>query len=140
MEGINRDRGCTIRLHPAGFRVVMYKDDPGVYLSERAEPLSDKVAEAAGFDIAGLDRERRKRARLAEYKAQVEAEFATQEEDLERVMSVPTEGLHVKHIGGGKYAILNSEGTRVTQNPLTKEDAQELINDMTGGQEDGEAS
>jgi hypothetical protein len=43
---INRNRGCAIRLHPSGMRVVMYYDAPGEYFDERGEQLKPEVARA----------------------------------------------------------------------------------------------
>lgn len=137
---INRNRGCTIRFHPSGFRVIMYKDAPGEYLDERGGPMTEKVAEQAGFDVKSLRRERMKRKRMDEYKAKVEAEFATEQEDVETLLSVPESGLTVKHVGKGKYAIVDDAGTRLTQKPLGKAEAEVLINDLrdqSGGQDDG---
>lgn len=139
--GIDRDRGCTIRFHPSGFRVAMYKDAPGEYLDERGEPLSEKIAEQAGYDVHSLARERAKKRRLEQYKARVEEEFATEQEDVETLLSVPESGLEVKHIGKGKYAIMDDAGNRLTKKPLTKAEAETLINDLkTGGQQDGTSS
>jgi hypothetical protein len=141
MQGIDRDRGCTIRFHPSGFRVIMYDDAPGEYLSEKGDPMPESVAAKAGFDIEGLAKERRKLQRLAEYKAKVEEEFATEESDVEALLSVPGSGLEVKHIGAGKYAIMDEDGQRLTQKPLTRQEAETLINDLkAGGSDDGEAS
>lgn len=140
MANIDRNRGCTIKMHASGFRVVMYKDAPGHYYDERGEAVAERMAEQAGFDVEGLRRERIKKERLAAYQAQVEAEFATEEEDTERLLSQDAAGLRVKHIGGGKYAILDSEGSRLTQKPLTKDEAQTLLEDIAGGQEDGSSS
>lgn len=138
MTNIDRGRGCTIRFHGSGFRVVMYKDAPGVYYDERGGEVSEKIAAQAGFDVEALRREKLKRRRLAEYQAQVEAEFSTEQEDTERLLSVPSEGLQVKHVGGGRYAILGDDGERLTQKPLSKEEAQILIDDLkSGGQDDG---
>lgn len=136
MAGVDLNRGCTIRIHPHGFRVIMYKDAPGKYLSEAGDPLSSKLAGEAGFDVETLERERRKQERMAEYQAKVEAEFATEQENIETLLSAPTEGLHVKHIGKGKYAILDGEGERLTKNPLTKGEAEVLIKDLQSGGSD----
>lgn len=137
---INRNRGCTIRFHPSGFRVIMYKDTPGEYINERGEPMAEKLAEQAGFDVKMLRKERMKRQRMAEYKAKVEAEFATEQEDVETLLSAPESGLTVKHVGKGKYAIVDDEGVRLTKKPLTKAEAEVLINDLkdqTGGDDHG---
>lgn len=141
MSNINRSRGCTIKMHSSGFRVVMYKDDPGVYYDERGEEIADTFAKQAGFDVEDLGRQRRKKQRLAHYQAQVEEEFATDQEDTERLLSTNAAGLEVKHVGGGKYAILDGEGDRLTKKPLTKDEAQQLIEDMqNGGEDDGSTS
>lgn len=141
MGAIDRARGCSIRIHSAGFRVVMYKDAPGVFYDERGQKVSEAVAAQAGFDTETLGRERQKQERMAEFRKQVEAEFATEQEDTEKLLSMPSEGLHVKHIGGGKYAIMDDDGNRLTQKPLTKDEAHTLIEDLqNGGSNDGTTS
>jgi hypothetical protein len=130
MSAIDRNRGCIIRFHPSGFRVVMYVDAPGEYFSESGNPMSEKLAGEAGFEVKELEHQRRKNARLAQYKAQVEEEFATQQEEVEAVLSAEAGTLQVKHIGGGKYAILDESGTRLTTKPLSKAEAETLIADF----------
>lgn len=138
MGRINRNRGCSIRFHPSGFRVIMYKDAPGEYMDERGASLSEKLAGEAGFDVATLRKERVKRQRMAEAQARIEQEFATEQDDVEALLSVPESGLTVKHIGKGKYAIMDEEGNRLTKKPLTKAEAQTLMDDLkSGGQDDG---
>lgn len=136
--GIDRNRGCTIRFHPSGFRVVMYKDAPGVYFNERGEPANERLAAQAGFDVPVLRKAKLKQERMAQYKAKVEEEFATEQDEVENLLSAPEEGLAVKHIGKGKYAIVDADGERLTQKPLTKAEAQTLMDDLkAGGQDDG---
>lgn len=139
MGRIDRNRGCTIRLHPSGFRVVMYQDAPGEYVDERGTEVTERVAEQAGYDVATLRRERLKRARLAEKRAEVEREFSTEQEDVEKLLSAPQQGLAVKHVGKGKYAIIGEDGQRMTKKPLTKAEAETLMEDLrkAGGQDDG---
>lgn len=136
---IDRARGCTIRFHPAGFRIVMYKDTPGVYFNERGEPANEKLAGQAGFDVAVLRKEKLKRERMAQYQAKVEAEFATEQDDVENLLSAPEDGLTVKHIGKGKYAIFDADGERLTKKPLTKAESQNLMDDLKprGDEDDG---
>lgn len=140
MSGVDLDRGCTIRIHPSGFRVIMYKDAPGEYLGERGEPMTEAIAAQAGFDVDALGRERAKKKRLDEYRAKVEQEFADGQEELEALTAMSPEGLQVKHIGKGKYGILDEAGNRVTKNPLTKAEAEALIRDMSGGADHGSSS
>lgn len=141
MAAIQRSRGCTIRFHPNGFRVFMYKDEPGKWFDERGEEVTDKVAQRAGFDVETLRRERAKREKLEQYRQRVEQEFESKEQDVARLLSARTEGLEVKHIGAGKYAIHDAEGVRLTQRALTKREAEELISDMQQeGANHGEAS
>lgn len=141
MPAIQRSRGCTIRFHPDGFRVFMYKGEPGRWYDERGETVTEKVAQRAGFDVETLQRERAKREKLEQYRQRVEQEFASQEQDVARLLSAQTEGLEVKHIGAGKYAVHDAEGVRLTQRALSKREAEELISDMQqGGQQDGETA
>lgn len=128
---IDRNRGCTIRFHPQGFRVVVYKDAPGEFWAENGEPLSPEIARAAGFDVRALLKERTKQQRMAELKAQVEREFASREEALAAEMNDTATGAYsVRHIGGGKYAIVDSEGKRLTTEPATKEQCEALLAEL----------
>ncbi len=70
--------GVTHRQGPGGIAVFMYNDDPGVFLNERGAPVSDRFAEAAGFDVQSLGRARRKKIAMAKVGAQVDAEFSEQ--------------------------------------------------------------
>lgn len=58
---LDRNRPMTVCEGPNGERVSMYKDEPGVYYGEDGQPLSEAVAERAGFDVRSLARERQRR-------------------------------------------------------------------------------
>jgi hypothetical protein len=64
------------RLHPDGFRVVMFHDDLGTFYTELGDKLSDKEAGEAGFDVGHLSIERTKRERLAEAKRKIDEQFS----------------------------------------------------------------
>lgn len=134
---IDRNRGCTIRTHPSGFRVVMYKDAPGEYFAENEEVLTPEIASEAGFDTESLTKAKRKKDRLAKARADIEKEFETAEEEIANELSQKnTKGAYVKHIGAGKYGILDRKGEKLTTEPLTKDQAESLM-DMLAAEEKG---
>jgi hypothetical protein len=133
MSGIQASRGCRIRFHPSGYRVVMYYDSPGQFFNESGKPVGEEVAAQAGYDVEELGRERKKRERIEELRRKAEAEFATVEQKVEKELSASsTGGMVVKHVGGGKYAVFDSEGVRLTKRGLTKEEAELLASDEGG--------
>ncbi len=68
--------GVIHRQGPGGIGVFMYNDDPGVFLNERGAPVSERFAEAAGFDVQSLGRQRRKKVAMEAAGKAVEAEFS----------------------------------------------------------------
>lgn len=145
MGAISRSRGCTIRFHPQGFRVIMYKDTPGEYLDEQGRPLTAKLAKEAGFDTDTLGKEKAKQTKLDKARERIEKEFATEMEKVEKELSGGDGERTVKHIGNGMYAIMDVDGTRMTQDPLNKDQAHALLKDLnaagqgndSGGQDHG---
>lgn len=127
---IDLDRGCIIRQHSSGIRIVMYADAPGDYFDERGMPISEAVALAAGFDVAELSKQKAKAKRLKAFHAQLEREYASEQD---RIADAITAGgaLRARHIGGGQYAIFDGDN-QVTKYALTKEGASELIEQLSG--------
>lgn len=158
MSAINRARGCIIRIHPAGMRVIMYHDSPGVFVDERGESVTQKVAAAAGYDVQRLAKQKRKQEKLHRLQAELDREFSDQEDAIARAMSSDGK-LTVKATGGGQYAIFNND-TRVTTHALNKKEAETLLEQLrdedeaapdkasggwkgllgVGGEKDGETS
>lgn len=121
----DRDKGMTIRFHPSGARVGMYKDTPGVYYDGKGERVNKDMAREAGFDVERLARERRKQKKIQKAKERIEAEeeqaLRQAEEEAER--EADDEDYEVYHAGGGKYAVRDAEGNRLCD-PTTKEEAE----------------
>lgn len=130
---IDRNRGCTIRFHRAGMRVVMYHDSPGEYFDEKGKPLTDEIAKSAGYDVASLKKEREKQDKMKAFRAKLDAEYAAKEDAIAREMG---ESLYkVKHVGGGQYAILSADGERITQHALSRDEAEKLLTELENGKE-----
>lgn len=135
---INLDHGYTIRLHPHGFRVCMLKSDPGLYYDGSGELVSDDIAKQAGFDVQAFAKERLKKARLAEARKKIEAEFAAEEERVAQEINREFEGdaggekprYEVKHGGAGRYYIFDAEGKKVTTKGMTRAEAEVMLKGM----------
>ena len=137
MSAIDRDRGVTIRTHPAGFRVFIYKDLPGVYLDENGNETKPAIANVAGFDTELLSKQRSMKEKMAKARAEIEEEYALKEADLKNLADADSDGLVAKSEGRGKWAIYDGE-QRVTKNDMTKAEAEKLLKEMTDSEdEDG---
>ncbi len=88
---IDLDRGVTQRKHTTGFLVSMYKDDPGVYFNPKGEAVSEEIAKAAGFPTDQHSLERRKKAALAEKRAEIEEQFSGAEAEVEEQLQADAE-------------------------------------------------
>lgn len=130
MGVINRDRGVVIKFHPSGFRVFMYKDSPGQWLDEKGNGVNETVAGQAGFAVTDLVREKEKQARMEAARRQIEADYADKEAEIEALAGADPEGLNVKMLSKGKWAIYDGE-QRLTKNDMTKAEATQLFKDMT---------
>lgn len=124
--GMNLDRGVTTRFHPSGMKVAVYDDTPGIYYTEAGEPLDPKFAREAGFDVDRDTLKRLKQERLAKFKAELEAELRTEEENLARIASNKG-GYDVRHVGGGQYVVLDKDGKRMSRNNMTRADVELLV-------------
>lgn len=127
---LDTDRGVTKRRHPNGFVVAMYKDEPGVFLNLKGEPVGAEVARKAGFDVETLEVERRKAEKMAHARAEIEKEFESKSEEIERILDAQSASYSVRHVGGGKYGIFDDAGERLTEQPMTKEEAQDFMSKL----------
>lgn len=123
---LDLNRGVKTKFHPSGLTVNMYLDDPGVYLTATGDPIDSKLAEQAGFDLAKMNAERVKMAKLKAYKEQLERELQSEEESLAAAFS-QSEKHDVRHIGGGQYAVFDKDGKRVTKVAMSKADVELLV-------------
>jgi hypothetical protein len=64
--------------------ISMCKTEPGVFFDASGNPISDAMAEEAGFDVAGLKRLRDKNAALEVQRKRIEAQFADDTKALDR--------------------------------------------------------
>lgn len=124
---LDLDRGVTKRKHPNGFVVAMYKDVPGQFMDVNGDPLDEELARQAGFDTETLSKERMKNEKMQEARQQIEKEFESQSEEIERLLDAKTEKYHVRHVGGGRYGIYDDAGNRLTQKPMTRDEADNFV-------------
>lgn len=118
---IDKDRGVTIRKHPTGAQVFMYKDQPGVFLSAFGTPVTATMAREAGFDTSFLLKEREKREKMTEAMQAIEAQYrnggAVNEVLDER------SGFKLICTGMGRHALMAPDGSVMNDRPLTFDEA-----------------
>jgi hypothetical protein len=61
---IDLDRGVMAMWNNAGEKINMYLDNPGVYLNDHGQPVSERAAQMAGFDTVHWGALRRKQEAL----------------------------------------------------------------------------
>lgn len=125
---IDLDRGVSMRTHPKRFRVCMYKTEPGVFYDANGVEIDPSLAQEAGFDVAKLQKERKKIQAMEKARKKVEQEFAERTDEMDAVMKA--ENPEVKHVAFGKYAIF--EGKDRVTDLMTKEQANELLEARNG--------
>lgn len=128
MAAIDLDRGVMQRFHPSGMKITMYVGNAkgegaeyGVYYTETGQVLDPKFAADAGFDVERHKREAFKQAKMAEYKAQLDRESATEEDALAQAVS-NNGNVDVRHVGGGQFAIFDKKGAKLTRVAMTRAD------------------
>ena len=121
---ISYNRGVTIRMHPDGFDVNMYKDAPGIFYDVNGNALSTAIALEAGFDIKHLQTLKEKRDRIAAARDAIEREYG---EPVDEVIA-SSGGFTAVSLGGGLYAILDEDGTRLVDEPMDRDEAIALVN------------
>lgn len=133
---LDLNRGVMTKFHPSGIKVNMYLDDPGTYLDDRGQPLDEKFAIQAGFNVERDKREKLKQLKLKAYKEQLDREMQSEEEALAEAMSQSGK-VDVRHIGGGQFAIFDKTGARMTKVAMTRADVEALIGpiDKIAGEE-----
>lgn len=129
---IDYDRGAIIMSHPGtGMDVFMYVDAPGEYLTAHAVPVPDDIAQAAGYDVARLAKERLRNQRKAQASAIIDRELADDANTNEECVDVRN-GFHLVSIGMGRHNVKDPDGNILNAHPLPKEGAQKLFNAMAG--------
>src|SRR5690349_12412479 len=80
------DRGISKRRHPAGFDVVMYKDDPGRYFNGHCVEVSEDVAKEASFPVDRHRLARIKKERMAAAKQTIEEELSVADVPVRKII------------------------------------------------------
>lgn len=122
---IDLDRGVTIRTHPNGMRVHMYKDDPGLYLDVYGEPVQDSLAAEAGFDVKSDSKERKRKERMEEARRRID-------EELKEALEEAEDEYYTKHAGRGRYHVIGPEG-QMTEIAVDKDEAERLVEEYSNG-------
>lgn len=128
---IDRNRGCMIKHHRSGMRIVMYYDEPGVYYDERGGEVTAELAKTVGFDVDRHLVDSRKqsiRRRLEEMLEQVEDRGA---ELVEQIASGGGD-IQVRKTPNGGYHVYDSEGERLSKVDMPEEEAKVLFEAATG--------
>ena len=113
---IDLNRGCTIRPLPSGKRVIMYKDQPGVYFDGTGEEVDVEEAAEAGFDVKRLDFDRRHQAAQREATARLTRDYEMKLQEIQRLMRHSLEG-HTLDIEKGSdklYRAFDENGDQVS--------------------------
>lgn len=130
-NGINLDRPFLMRkAHDVNMKIFMYFDQPGVYLNVHGGTVPDTIAEKAGFDIKRYAKAKLKAERMAAFREQVEAEL---EDDTETESKVLYEQAGFKVIGLalGMANVLDPDGEKLNDKPISIEEAELLVKMMT---------
>ncbi len=131
MEGIDRNRGVTIRTDiSTGAQVYMYKDLPGVFLNAFGTPVSDKIARSSGFDVKSLTHERDKRAAMRDSMEKIEAEYEQQNSAGHRKVIEQDHGFKLIQFPFGRHSVEDPEGNILNTKSLTGQEGKAFLRDM----------
>jgi hypothetical protein len=117
--------------------VFNYKSEPGRFLNEWGQPVTEQLARSAGFDVDAHRRQRMKREKLDEAAAIIEAELATPAAETHEIIS-EVGGFALVDLGLNRYAI-EFGGERVTPRAVTLATAQALLKKLAPQPGAGEA-
>ncbi len=140
---IDLDRGVTIKTDPiTGARVVMYKDQPGVFLNAHGTEVAETLAARCGFPVKDLMRERRKREAIKQSATEIEAEYEEQKavKTTVKVMAESADGYKAIQRPFGRCWVLGPDDQPINDRPLTKEEAMHLYKTIQNTPEGGSAS
>lgn len=113
-----------------GIEVFMYLDTPGVYLNSYELPVSESLAEAAGFDTAKYGKMRKRRELMALAKKGIEEQLALEEENDVKEVVQERGGFSIVHIGLGRHVIEDPDGGQIVANHLTLAEAEAALNQL----------
>lgn len=123
---IDYDRGVIINNHQAsGMDVFMYVDTPGVYLNAHGTEVKESLAQEAGFPVERYARERLRRERMTKAMQAIDAELASI--GTVREVIAENKGFKAVHIGLGRHRVEDPDGGMLTDQDLTKEQAELLL-------------
>lgn len=126
---IDIDRGVTLCITADGVEVYMYKSEPGVYLSAYGSPVSDTLAQRAGFDVVKLGKAKKRRELMAKAAYMIDQDLDADDERTKKVVK-ERNGYTVTSIGLGRHVIQDPDGQRLTPQNLTKEQAELLFDEL----------
>lgn len=135
MSKIDRNRGCIYRKSAEGYRVVMYVDTPGVYFDENGNRISDEIAEAAGFNIINDRKDRARQKLKINYERHIGAKFAEMEQRVDDLLeNNPNliDELSIVELTPSNFAIVDPDGTPISETRLTYEEAAVLFVGLVG--------
>lgn len=127
---IDLNRGVTIKTDPStGARVIMYKDQPGVFLNAHGAEVADTLAARCGFPVKDLLRERRKREAIKQSATEIEAEYEEQKaiKTKEKVLAESDDGYKCVQKAFGRCWVMGPDDKAINDRPLTKEEALHLF-------------
>ncbi len=139
---IDLNRGVTIKTDPStGARVVMYKDQPGVFLNAHGAEVADTLAARCGFPVKDLLRERRKREALAQSASEIEAEYEETKaiKTKIKVLAESADGYKCIQQPFGRCWVHGPDDKAINDRPLTKEEALHLFKTIQNTPEGADA-
>ena len=84
---IDYNRGIVNRKDAmSGIAVISYNDQPGLYVNERNEPVSDDLARAAGHDVDFGLRDKRRAELQAESNTKIEKQLREEDEKINETL------------------------------------------------------
>jgi hypothetical protein len=135
VKNIDYNRGVMKQTaHASGVNVYMYIDQPGVFLSAHGTPVSQKLAEEAGYNVADLTKKKQMNERIAEAHAAIRREF--EQNETVNLIVAERQGFKVKDIGLGRFQVLDPDDVVMTKEPLSRELATAVLNQLAPGGED----
>lgn len=130
---IDLDRGVTMRNHPKGFKVCMYKDEPGIYYDIAERSLDAQIAKSAGFPTDKHGKESMRRKKLSDAMHDINAEFGALEEGAE--IGVFGDYRVVYH-GEYRFALQTLDGVTLDAAPMSKTEAIKLAKQMAAADQE----
>lgn len=131
MSNIDRNRGCMIRHHRSGVRVVMYMDQPGVYYDENGHEVDEGLAKAVGYDVEANRNEGRKQQVRRRFEKLLDQQFSESADLVDRIADGDT-NIKVTKTANGRFHIYNSDGDKLSKNDMSEEEAALFYEAVTG--------